>query len=886
MRSNHKAFSFVLALVTGAAAIAQAPSAETSIATAAAAKLLESKGDFAGAARLLEHAIALAPDEQFDQRSAQLSRLRAQQEPRVAKQDKVVDPVDRLIAVLNHGYETPEVESAVKQLESLGSLVVPQLIRAFPDLGPFGLRNALQVMHHVADARIGQFLAQQLRTGSPDVVASVVKSMDMLSAESALLVAAEVAAGDFTESQQLAALNVYQSHRPEDQQRVALQEKLLSTGSPRTRAHAAAWAISAGEMAEAEAVAVVKELPPELQAQVCHVVKQKDWVQLGMLGLASAGKHLDMKSHLLKFEWWRAADEAAPLLLDVRSSSSYAVMALEKMIGRGWHVPERLDPAFCAYAKRNGPTGRMLFVQALPVDAEERALKLCDDDPSLLLPMVQACRHLNPVRQWTRLVVRYILSVDDPESLMGGAFKFDWSKAPQDAIDGLIQFAERWPTAPSVPCPQWAQELVTAYTENAALPAEVMRPLVRSGNYQAGSAVMKRDPEAGLAMLRGDVQLDRTMFGEVAQAILFHGTAKDVPLAIRWLRQAAVTGTSYVNTTVLDFLTREAKGNPEALRLAERPSKVVWGGQSGQSEIDRMAEAVAADLSVRDLPAILEMLPTLPHHVVEKAVFALAPQLTAKHVEALATALRRCFVGPWTDSVSNRRGPSAVLVGSRTLASFLMHLLGQTGSETALPHLRRVYEDKDVSELMIQSAARAALQVAGSSRKAVLAEMLQSEQRAIVAVAAQAEELRVDDELQALAFAGVLRCAQEKSECWLIFDAVDQDDQRTFAKAVLDHKDLAQFDSYFLSQALKVLDGTKDARYLPQLSRAAQHPSNPVRLTAAKMLGNTFIKEAAAPLLDMLKDDDAKVRMAATESLDQIAHYLDERASWESRFGK
>ncbi|HEX5051682.1 MAG TPA: HEAT repeat domain-containing protein, partial [Planctomycetota bacterium] len=92
-----------------------------------------------------------------------------------------------------------------------------------------------------------------------------------------------------------------------------------------------------------------------------------------------------------------------------------------------------------------------------------------------------------------------------------------------------------------------------------------------------------------------------------------------------------------------------------------------------------------------------------------------------------------------------------------------------------------------------------------------------------------------------------------------------------------------RFKDELCQRALQCLGGSKDASHLSQLVRGAAHPSYRVRLVAATSLGNTFSREAAPQLLDLLKDDAEPVRQEAQKALDQIASYLDARAKWEAR---
>ena len=62
-----------------------------------------------------------------------------------------------------------------------------------------------------------------------------------------------------------------------------------------------------------------------------------------------------------------------------------------------------------------------------------------------------------------------------------------------------------------------------------------------------------------------------------------------------------------------------------------------------------------------------------------------------------------------------------------------------------------------------------------------------------------------------------------------------------------------------------------------------RHPDEFVRQHAAIALGNTFAREAAPHLIEMLKDDSSDVRTDAQKALDEIANYLDAKAKWEAR---
>lgn len=896
MRSIHRTCSFALAVALTNFAGAAASSQDSSVRTVAAAKILEAKGDVAGAVRVLQKALNKAPQDARSTLNAQLSLLVAGQavgatakaSPTPVSQGKGQDPVDRLIQVLNTGDKTAEVNSAIKQLRMLGNLVVPHLIRAFPDLGPFGVLNSLALMRGTTDPRIGDFLVKQVKTAAPEIVTAIVSSLDDMPKVTALKVAHEVLRGKPTESRELSVMRVYLKHQPKAKVSSELKQKLLGSANSRTRGWAAIYSIGARQLTEAEAIATVKTLSPaeveqfDPDAPVWYRDSHdSSWAKFGVQCFPSAEKRRDIDRYVEAFDWWRAADEAAPLLLDVRGATNQVMQKLREMVAHGWRVPAELDEAFWKFAETDRQDGWCVYMRSLPDDGEDRGIRAWEQNVHSRAAIIEGLHRTD--HPWTRLAVMDLLAADTLQGYRKYSFNYDWHKSTKGAIDGLVKFARKWPKVSPEESDSWARGLVLAYAASSVLPVDVVQPLFASGYAPAFIAVQDRNPELMLSMARGIEKLPYQMVSVLARELRNSGTEADVPTAIRLMRRPSqAIDYSYA----AEFLGRMAKGNVDVLGLVAVDSKL---HPSAFNYIKNMEVAVAQGLNVRDLPAILALLPKLTHSTAAMACQALNYQVDETHVGELAGALQACYGSKWRDTQARNRNSisrETRVIGNRTLALHLIFLLGQTKSEAALPHLRRVYEDGTLSVMMVRSAATEALKASSTSRRALLQQMLQSERKEVVGTAVQVEGLRNDAELRELAFEGVLRFAAEETESRFIFDVIEKDAQLALALKILNHEQMSSFQGSLVDRALVLFDGRKDDRYLPQLTRAIKHSNSNTRVLVAQMLARTFVRESVDPLLDLLKDDSERVRMAAQESLDQIANYLDERAKWEKRFGK
>lgn len=879
----------VLALVSSSSAIAQ----ESALSRIAAAKILESKGDVNGAEWQLRLALKKAPESEQFAVTSQLARLLNSQgrslemmgkDGRIrtgdATQEPTVDPVDRLIQVLNTGDQTPEVRSAIQQLGMLGDLAVPHLMRAFPDLGPFGVMNALQVFRHSTDARIGEFLGKQIDTAEPEIAMSIIRRIPQLSKSSALPLAFKVAQGDYSEPQKLLALSVLLHHARESATCRALAQSLLASETLDTRLAATVASLEARDMTEAMAIKALKALPTKHWPEVLEAVQQPKWASIGLVALADAIKRGDEHQFGIigKFEWWRMPNEAAPVLLssmryhDGREHPGWT--ALQKMVSRGWRVPQKLDTEFFSFARReNTMTAMTKFAEALPSDAEDRAIALWESDPKARYGLVEACRKVG--KAWPRLSVRHLLSLTNVKQIDSDWLNHDWDAAPKEAVDGLVAFAQKWPRTSPRANYAWADALINAYVNYPSLGTAVVRPLFLSGYGKAWEAVRSHEPKVLLDLAAEAEEWSMSNAQIVATVLSDYGRSTDVGLALRVMQLPC--GSPALGQ-VSRFLGVHGKGSAELVAASALPSRF---GVNADFVV-KQARQVANTVIIRDLPLLMAAMPTLPASVAHPVAIALGYQVGGRDAETIGQALQACLKRKLTET-----GPSpAVAIGTKSLLGLLIVLLGETDDAKAFPYLEPITRNEALPENIVGEAARACLQVAGDARRDVLADMLKSSRPIVVSHAVRMAEVGKDAALRELGFAAVLRLATKKAETGHIFGVLSQEHRSSLALTVLNHKDLLKFHGDIVEVSLESLESPKDATYLLQLKKAALHPYGRVRETVARMLGHTFAREAAEPLLELLKDDEDYVRSTAQESLDQIASYLDERKKWAKRFAK
>jgi HEAT repeat protein len=426
---------------------------------------------------------------------------------------------------------------------------------------------------------------------------------------------------------------------------------------------------------------------------------------------------------------------------------------------------------------------------------------------------------------------------------------------------------------------QWHSAFVNAYERCPNLPVVGLLPLLgRRGSAASAAAwtVVTRDPAAALAYARGVTTVPAGIAWSLLELIPEHGNAGDVSLALRALEALRFEGLSDPSRLVA-FLGRHGAGNLEVVAMARMPmpttgNRIVWL---------RIAMQAARGARVQDLAALLDLLPRLHENCAGELCRALEPQLTAEHAGLLARAIEALLAEPlrvaindaWTEPVT-----------SANVLAWLMSSLGKVGDAAAAPVLQRVITHPGLYASLVTDAARASLQIAGAGRRALLLQMLQSPKLPVACAALDAPELRTDADLRAAARAAVLRLGEQQLLHHVDpFGALDEPDRLALATAILESERFPRLDGDLCCSALHLLGARKDPSLVPTLLRGAAHRVSAVRVAVAQQLGMTFAREAAAPLIEMLKDDQDEVRKEAQQALDQIANYLDARAKWEAR---
>lgn len=871
----------------------------------AAAKLAETRGDLAAAEAELRQALEGAGDADRNEIRRQLAMLQQKQGKLVAAAAPEAlpagDPVQRLIADLELGsVNVPAVDLARKELLTLGALAVPPLLEALPRCGPFGLANVLWVLRQQEHAGIVPALVRRLDGADPAVLQAIVENLAGMRATTAVPVARALATRDLPPRVLLGVFAALRKHAVGDDETRALALRLAKDPSVHDGlqnvidnakdeiamlVHAEVMASGVGYLrglatlrwvrlqpglTEDAALEPLQKLPPDLQGWVARdvVAAQPHWVRIGLLALRRVAEAPDETSSawFQDMQWWRLADQAGAALLALpeRMPEEHArsvARAFAALVERGWTVPAASQRRLVELMlpMQNYPDLQRAAVQAIPVTDEDGALATWD---------ALDARHrrlftsfvVQLERPWHRLVARQLAACANSGEVAESLICRDWSGAPADAVAALVATVERWPLSPDGKPLPWHDDVVGAYRRCPNLPAAVVLPL--APHYgPAWSALAEREPKLALALARpmeglgvADITLLARLLGE-------HGSAADVPLAVRLMPHADSIPIAGVET----FLQRHGSGRLEVIALG------LGGIHPPGGSLQRMVVNAAKGARIEDLLELMNLMDGLAWEVYQPIVDALERQASAEHGPAIAALL---LVPRSKETDENRL---------RMLARFA----ARTTNPVCLPPLRQLLAkgtaNGPVADVVAEAVAKAMLELAGAARRPMLEELLASPRAVVVAVALVVPELRADAALRAMAKAAVLRLVDTVDLTHEMFEALPPDDAQALARELLLHE---RFVSMASSSSASVLEAPRRAKRTIEpalLARAASHQDSDVRTQAAMELGNTFTREAAPFLIEMLKDAHKGVRDAAQRSLDQIANYLDAKAKWEQR---
>lgn len=862
--------------------------------------------------------------------------LPAQDDAASANQDPVAgDPIRRMIRVLDSGSQGKEILSAKNQLESLGALVVPQLVAAFPELGPFGVHNALELLVRHDDSRIAALLMRQIESGDPAVERAIAMRLAEMPPAVAVPVASRVAEIDTGAPTQAAALAVLLQRVPdepltrglaeamarsrdeqvielllaafEDQQRAWITEvcdELRTSGPVATRPAATfRWIRCRQDIEQAEAVAAIEALDPrEIPGHVLALAEvRSDWVAVGALGLRAATDvpaWLPALDQLVDaYEWWRDPDVAVRALLalpmtrpskkeqgnvlnafgpPMRSPENLrdkVLAAIRHAASSGWRLPAELDDRMAEVIDLGGDyESWATLIAVLPETGEQRALGIWVEYERGREGI--AGYAVDAGRPWHVLVARHLLSRSAWRDVRPELLRRDWHGANREAIGLLVKFAKRFGRPPAGRRTQWENDLVSAYRKNPDLPAEVVLPLVESGEVAAWTAVIAKQPRAALDWAMRAERLTERQRLDCAMILGDHGDETLVPFALRLIKSHGHSLSSASGHSLRRFLARWAPGSLEVVALAAVP-----GLDPGTAASCGAAAQVAAEkVRVERIGEALAMLPDVLT-VAAPLLEALEPQVRREHAAIIAEAIVASLGREPLTYVTAERGFET----THYVQATLIRMLVATGAPEAVPALQQVLAERDLPAPVLSAAADAVVELAATDRRELVTGMLASGHAEQVEAALGAKEMR-DPALRARAVRAIIRHGSELDGLGRLFEVLPLADRLDVATEILDSDRLPRFHKGVVYAALGVIAARNDAAYIPQLANVGKHPEWLVRKQAAAELGETFDRRAVPYLLALLKDEREDVRKAAQKSLDLIANYLDELAKWEKRF--
>ena len=871
----------------------------------AAAKLLETSGDLQQALVELEQALAGASE--ADRTAIQQQQARLRQRMGRASVDSAqgpvnADPLQRQIHVLNTASRRdPGVAEAMADLESLGALAVPALVAALPKLGPYGLGNALSVLRSSSDVRVVPALQSLLRDSDPAVVLAVAQELPSLRREVALPVATVLATQELAADTMFAVFEAMRRHAPADaatldlatrlaaqpglQQRLfdavgrevgaaadAVRTALMKAAGPLQAPATVAWIARHPERSEADVLALIMALVPAQRPAAARSALQRnpDWLEVGRIALAGIVEHDESvrEAWFVDGAWQRRPDEVARVLLalPLRPGSQAAQGAASVCAGlveNGWQpAAQQHEDLERLMLWGYGNDVTRAFVRSIPAAAEDRALATWQRlDPPRRVTFVVTAVELE--RPWHRLVAQQLAACDRSTEVPNKLLLRDWTGAPAEAVAALVALVERFPAGQDGRELPWHSAVSEAYLRCMDLPAAFVLPLVRRGSAREFAALAHRHPAEALAYARATPTLTLRPENGLDRLIRDHGTAADVPLAVR-LVLGTLGATSY--PLIEEFLRRCGRGRVEVVGLARASDRL---DVVRPDSLTRVALAAAAGLSIADLAQVVEILPGLDDNVRYAVTEAIRPQVRAEHAAQLAAALR-------AQCTMSAPDVHAVEVFADWLAA--------ARNPACLPVLRQLLTADERLADLVDPIAATMLAAAGDERRAVVDELLASPLPSVVAVVVAQADVRADATLRSKVTDAVLRVGAEARFDDALFAGVAPEHAAALAAAVLGDARLHTFSEGLCNAALKAARRTRPGGDLVALlARCTAHPEADVRACAAQELGNLFQREAAPHLLELLKDEHPNVRKHAETSLAQLANYLDARKDWEQR---
>ncbi|MEZ6036775.1 MAG: HEAT repeat domain-containing protein [Planctomycetota bacterium] len=910
-----------LAAWLSTAAVAQDGSVEAHL---SAATLAEAKGDYTTAIREWQ-AAQLAGSEEVQVRAREaIAALQVVigQDPaprRAAEQDPVLD----LIATLDRGTaENQQVHLAMRQLQQLGALAVAPLLKKLPELGPFGLLNALELLAPIDDPRIAPALMQQLAKGEPGVADAVGRALESMTPATARTLATALTEASRPIPAQLAALELLlrQDVDPESRRHLVerllgrraaheglfglidrgfalgdgVLERLVEQAEGETKRRARRHLLLHSDLTETQALVGLQQLPAEWRGITASDLAEQhdDWARVGVAAISAQPPVGFDRPWFRSMQWWLAGDDAAMALLALlpkleaarrgRGSSTTPrdiETALNGMVAHGWRMSAQVEPLMVEMAKDNSWN---TFASALPDDGEQRALTVLTQlDARNRVALFTAALHQE--RRWNRLFVECLAAIESPQQLQQKMLERDWRDLDDATTQRLVQVVARW-VAEWPPLDPRRNHAATATTGMQGidwraslcdavrlfgLPVAVLRPLVDAHDANAWGVLAQAEPRTAL-----DCAANWPDIGAIARGVLHaaatHGDERDIPLFAAAIRAEVEAGHGWNTPLQSQFLERHGSGQLALIELASY-------GRTPRCPSDetvlRIARQAADAASLTDVEALTELLPQLEADVTKVTLDALERQLQPGNAAPLVTAAERVMrVEP---PQFDRHCWPTIRIAMR-----MVQMLAKVGASDALPVARQLFSLRDVDHRIAGDAARAIVMLSTTDREATLTELLADDRPYVVEITLLTEDIGAFPTLWPKVEQAIRRHRADIDSLDVLFDHLERGRRIALATALLTDEQLPQTSRGICESCLQVLGAEKNGELAATLARGAAHPSPKVRRATADALGSTFSKPAVPFLIDLLRDDVEEVRKHANDRLAEIANYFEAKAKW------
>lgn len=933
MATNHIVIAALSACLAAAPALAQNanPLAGDTTRALAEAKLARARGEFQKADGILKNALQWAKGADRTQLLAASDAVDGDLGKTTATMQNPgkPDPVKRLIATLNQGTRRqPKVTSALDELESLGALIVPTLLEALPNLGPFGLRNALNLLRDIDDPRIRPALEALCEKPNDAVVHAITKELADMRREVALPLALRFSNAGWPAATRFKALCVLVRYAPTKAKPLAMElardfslhsdllelagtakedlgktiwRELAKNGQEHHRAASNGQLLLVAEgLTEAAAIATLEAMPESYRFIIARELakRHREWVHVGLIAMktTSGSRQGCGEEWFAKMEWWRHPNESMAMLIatpDEQFNYTNVRTPLHAIISSGWELPTELEREF---ANKAPIVGWEWFLRSLTIKGESRAIATWRSvSPDQRRALVDTATDLK--MPWHELVLAHMESAPDVDSIsFEGALRRSWRGMSQEQSKRLIAVIAAWqkqhPASQQKLSPMrnrpgarpgrsnqpnWTTSLLNGYTASNGIPSEALLPLIRDDFRSAFSAMAMMDPQRALQLASGwsadKIALHRT---SVVELLKEHADARHIELAVKLAHaQVGPRHTGNLVTGIKNYLLAHGKGDVRVIALARRP------GLDNKTLVG-IALRSADGASVDDVQELLDLLPVLEAQTAYAVMRSLQPQWQKKHTPKILKLLDSMLAGE-NNAAERDKAESLDRANPDIVAESMLRVASRLGAEGVTERAQRILDAKDTTHRLQREAARVRIQHSGSDRSAVIASLLEHPSSTVVSAALVQPDIGTDANLRRLALAACLQHGEKLSDIDQLLANLSPVDRIAFAKAIVTNSKFASVSRDASLTALGVLGDKKDPSLVAAIATGNSHGDAVVREMVAIQLGRTFAKEAVPFLIDMLRDDSSSVRGAAETNLEQISNYLEAREKWQGR---